>query len=575
VTRRSIAVVLAFLLVTSAGALAAGAVTAPSAGDLHASVERLTAPDMAGRRAGTPGGDRAAEQIATWLAGAGLRPGGDAGSFLQSFVIDSTPRAGGASVLEVAAARPRALELGVEWMPHGGSRAAEVAGRVAFVGYGVSAPERGWDDYAGLDVRDTVAVALEGGPERLAGTGTGRLEKLIDARHHGARALLIVGDSLPALASTSARVDLVSGAITRVGADVLLAGSGRTLKDLAAALVDRSAPASFVSPAQAHVRVELESEDHRTANVVGVLPGTDPALAGEAIVLGAHYDHLGEARGSVYPGADDNASGTAVVVGLARAFATAGGVPRTLVFALFGGEELGLLGSRHYVDRPAVPIERTTAMLNFDMVGRLGDGKLHIGGVDSAGGLRDLVRDAARAESLPAELGASPFTPSDHTQFYRAGAPVLFFHTGGHADYHRPTDTVDKIDASGIARVAAVASRIVQGLAAGTRPVYAKLAPPTHERRGPPSGSVFFGIAADGRVDADGLRLAAVVPGSAAARAGLRDGDVIVRFAEVTVNSFDDLRAALGRRSPGDTVNVVYLRDGSDHATAATLDARP
>jgi membrane-associated protease RseP (regulator of RpoE activity) len=209
------------------------------------------------------------------------------------------------------------------------------------------------------------------------------------------------------------------------------------------------------------------------------------------------------------------------------------------------------------------------------MVGRLGDRTLQVGGVDSAGGLRDTVRVAARAESVPVDLKPSPFAPSDHTRFYGAGAPVLFFYTGAHADYHEPSDTADKIDADGMARVAAVALRVVQTLApAAARPMYAKVAPPPAGRRGPPSGAVFFGIAAEGQ-DADGLRLSAVIPGSAAARAGLRDGDVIVRFADVTVNSFDDLRGALRTRKPGDTVNVVYLRDGSDYATAATLEARP
>src|SRR5205823_497308 len=184
------------------------------------------------------------------------------------------------------------------------------------------------------------------------------------------------------------------------------------------------------------------------------------------VVLGAHYDHLGRSGGVVHPGADDNASGTAVVLGLARAFARAGGAPRTLVFALFAGEEIGLLGSAHYAQHPTVPVDRTIAMLNFDMVGRLRDRKLYVGGVESGVGLRALVSAAANAEKLELDLGESPFAPSDHASFYTAGVPVLFFHTGGHDDYHRPGDTADKINAAGMAEVATVGARIAERLAA-------------------------------------------------------------------------------------------------------------
>jgi hypothetical protein len=574
--RRSRAALLSLVLfVITARAFAGAPLTPPSAAELKTTVERLTATDMAGRGSGTPGGERAARQIAEWLAAAGVRPAGDDGTFFQSFVIGSIARAGAGSVLEITAPATRALQAGTDWTPHGGSRTEEVAGPVVFVGYGVSAPERGYDDYAAVDARDAVAVALDGAPPHLPGVGAARLEKLIQARRHGARALLIVTPSLPAVSATAAHVDLVSGAVTPAAADALLAGSGRTVAGATAAIAALSTPASFVAPAHARVRAALVSDERRTVNVLGILPGTDPALAGEAIVLGAHHDHLGETGSTIYPGADDNASGTAVVIALARAFAVAGGAERTLVFALFGGEELGLLGSGHYVTAPAMAIDHTVAMLNFDMVGRLGDRKLQVGGVETASGLREAVREAAAAASVGVELKPSPFSASDHTRFYGAGTPVLFFHTGSHDDYHQPTDTADKIDGAGMARVAAVAIRVVQTLAPRTRPVYAKLSPPARERRGPPSGSVFFGISADGRTGFDGLRLAGVVPGSAAARAGLRDGDVLVRFADVAVNSFEDLRAALRSRRPGDTVNVVYLRNGSDHATSAILDARP
>ena len=311
--------------------------------------------------------------------------------------------------------------------------------------------------------------------------------------------------------------------------------------------------------------------------MIGVLPGHDPARASEAVVVGAHYDHLGRAGGAVYPGADDNASGTAVVLELARAFAAAGGAPRTLVFVLFSGEEIGLLGSRHYVRNPTVPIERTVAMINLDMVGRLGDRPLGVGGVATGGGLKTVVDDVGRQLSLALADREAPGGGSDHAPFYGAGVPVLFFHTGAHPDYHRPSDTADKIDADGLARVAAVATRVIEEVAGRPRPTYAALpAPPPRSPGAPtPRGVAFLGVSPARAELSDGVRLGAIVPGGAAARAGLREGDIIVRLGEVPVQSFEALRAALQVRRPGDPVRVVYLREGEDRTTQAVLGERP
>ena len=266
-----------------------------------------------------------------------------------------------------------------------------------------------------------------------------------------------------------------------------------------------------------------------------------------------------------------------MVVALARAFAAAGPPPRTLVFALFGAEEIGLVGSGWYVKAPAVPMARTAAMLNFDMVGRLRDGTLTIAGVESGVTLREVVNDALRATGLKASLRDSPQGPSDHSQFYGAGAPVLFFHTGAHADYHKPSDTADKIDGAGMARIAALGAAIAERLAGGTRPAYVALSQPARER--PEAASavgarVFLGVGGQPG-ESDGLRLSQVVGGSGADKAGLRQGDVLVRLGERSLNSFDDLLTALKDRKPGDEVRVLYLRDGLDHETMATLGTRP
>src|SRR3989442_1738525 len=421
------------LLLPSTAALGRAPVTPPTASELRAIVETLTAPDMDGRRAGTPGGERATERLVAWLGAAGLRPGGDSGTFLQSFTVAPGPRLGPASTLELGG---RVLKAGVEGAPPRGSR--------------------------------------RGGGSGPPGFG----------------------------------------------------GHGRT--------------------------------------------GAPPHKTGVPAPRGAHWDHLGASGGAVYHGADDNASGTAVVVGLARAFAAAGGTRRTLVFVLFGGEELGLIGSGHYVGHAARPLAQTVAMLNFDMVGRMRDDTLTIGGVDSGDRLRAATADAARAAGVNADLRGTPFSPSDHTRFYAAGTPVPSLHTGGHDDYHRPGDTADKLNVDGMARVAAIGACLLTPLDDGARPGYAKLTPPAR-RRGRPGSAAFLGVGGGGH-GGDGARLAHGVPGSAAERAGLRDGDVLVRVDGVSVDRFEALRTAIRARQPGDTVRLVYLRDGRDHETSATLE---
>ena len=216
-------------------------------------------------------------------------------------------RLGVGSSLARHGADPVRFETGRDWMPHGGSRRESVRGELVFAGYGVSAS--GHDDYAGLDVTGRVVLVLDGAPPHLPGRPPSRLEKLIAVRRRGAVALLIAGDRLPTLESTRAPVNLVSGALTPMTTDALLAPSGWTGAALARRVAESRAPASRATGVEVGIRVDLEAVDVETANVVGVVPGQDPARVSEAVVVGAHSDHLGRSGGALYPGADDNASG--------------------------------------------------------------------------------------------------------------------------------------------------------------------------------------------------------------------------------------------------------------------------
>jgi hypothetical protein len=370
-------------------------------------------------------------------------------------------------------------------------------------------------------------------------------------------------------------------------ADALLQGTG-TLRDLAQAIDRDGKPRSrALASARVRVRISLVRQRGATGNVVGVLPGTDPGLRDEAIVIGAHYDHLGlggegslspDRYGDVHAGADDNASGTAVVMALAKALAGAGGVPRTLVFVAFSGEEMGLLGSAHYVRHPAWPLDRTVAMLNLDMVGRLRDGNLYVAGVDSGSGLRQMVMDAARDLALSPRLRSDPLAPSDHTSFYTARRPVLYLFTGAHEDYHRPSDTWDKVNGTGLETIARFAGRVATLLASTpTPPVFARVAAPAPEGRRSSRGyGPIFGIVPDfgGEPNTVGVRVTGVRPASPAEKAGLQKGDVIVRFGGRDVKTIDDFTFVLRSQRPGDRVEVVVRRGDREERMEAVLEAR-
>lgn len=579
----------------------ASPLTVPSADWLTDQVRVLSAPGMEGRASGTPGAERAAHHIGRTFQEAGLQPGGDAGGFLQAFTVPTETRLGAVNRLTIVNPQPlRALAVGRDFIPLATSADGDARGDVAFVGYGITAPELNYDDYSGVDARGRVVIAVTQEPRRRDPASpfrrpdayhyAERRHKIINAREHGARAILLVGhpaadrDGLPALRGVGQPWGILAASITRSVADSLLATSGRRVADLVATIDRDLTPRSFaLGTVTVQLQVNLIREHGATANVVGILPGTDPSLRHEAIVVGAHYDHLGRGGegslapdqiGVVHPGADDNASGTAAVMGLARAFAASGGAQRTLVFIAFAGEEMGILGSTYYVKHPAVAFGKTVLMVNLDMVGRLRDGKLYVAGVDTGSGLRLVVADTAQGLGLSLELRGDPFSPSDHTAFYASGAPVLFVFTGAHSDYHRPTDTWDKLNPKGLETVTALVARIVAAVAAqGTAPVYAKLEAPATRGRG--GYGPFFGVIPDfSEAERPGVRITGVRPGSPAEKAGIRPGDVIVKFADVEVKTLDDLSFALRGRRPGDRVEIVILQDGHERQVHAVLEER-
>jgi hypothetical protein len=366
-------------------------------------------------------------------------------------------------------------------------------------------------------------------------------------------------------------------------------GTGTPGNDSAAAYIARRFAALGLRPIGPHFRQPFvahpltrrgaASSSLATQNVVAVLPGTDSLLRGQFIVVGAHFDHLGRSTdGALDParknvirrGADDNASGTAAVLELARLFA-ASPARRTLVFVAFSGEEVGLLGSEYFVEHSPLPLDSAMAMVNFDMVGRLREDKLIVYGVATATefpALLDSANVAVTRTRWPAPLRITAlgdgYGPSDHSSFYARNVPVLHFFTDLHDDYHRAGDVVRKINAPGEAHVVDVAERVIRALAERpTRLTFVRRAAPTPVANSRQGSDVYLGSIPDMSEGADhGLRLTGVHTGSPAEQAGLASGDVIVEFGGRVVKDLYDFSDALYAHRPGDTVSVVVLRNG-------------
>ncbi len=326
--------------------------------------------------------------------------------------------------------------------------------------------------------------------------------------------------------------------------------------------------------------ISVERQETEVKNVVGVLEGEGP-LADETIVIGAHFDHLGYGGpGSAAPGvkeihngADDNGSGTTVLIEIARTLAgRAEKLPRRIVFLAFTGEERGLIGSARYVRNPLVPLDKTVAMLNLDMVGRLQDDKLIVHGTGTASEFDALVDRFGKEYGFQITKKPGGFGPSDHSSFYAAKIPVLFFFTGSHKDYHRPTDDVDKLNLAGMRRIGDMVSEIAVALAqAGERPQYVEVKG-GNETLGGGGDRPYFGSIPDFSQDQPGYALTGVTKGGPAERGGIKAGDIIVELGPSKIGNLEDFDSALRKFKAGDKVPVVVKRGAERVKLEVTLD---
>jgi aminopeptidase N len=320
-----------------------------------------------------------------------------------------------------------------------------------------------------------------------------------------------------------------------------------------------------------------------------VLPGTNSALSGQALIVSAHYDHLGfgwpdaraGATGQLHPGADDNASGVVVMLELARLMADAR-PERTVIFAAFAGEEAGLRGSRYYVraaQAPGAPfaLPGHIADLNLDTVGRLGDGKVTIFGAGSAREWPFIFMGATAVTGIPTQAVTQEFDASDNAAFVEAGIPAVQLFASTANDYHRPSDTADKIDYAGMSKVAAILKEAVDYLAARAEPLNFSGAVAAAQPRPPTPGTArraATGIVPDMTDQGEGVRVGSVQPGSGAENAGIKAGDRLVALGGVKTSNLRALADALRDLQPGQTVDVEFARDAATLKSTLRLGAR-
>lgn len=535
-----------------------------------------------------------------------------------------------------------------DWMPLGFSANTSMreTWRVpaTFVGYGLKIDELRYNDYEGVDLTGRIAIAFSGTPDgdNLHGDFARYDDvkwKVTALEQRGAKGLVVVArdenlkeDRLSRLAVDNSFREAAFPVIVisrQLAAKWFAVDGLQRLSDLQTQVLSvwtasrKSAePIKNASQKLNKLRltlaINLVRHEVEAANVVGILDGSDPTLKNEVVVIGAHYDHLGRGgegslapkEGEIHHGADDNASGVAGVLELARSFSARSPRPRrTIVFIAFSGEEEGLLGSNYYVNHPIVPLANTVAMINMDMIGRMKDNKLIVGGVGTArewrsaieaqnlfqgmtvtaaGGVRTpaaagvSIVVAANGETIVTSDSAKQFVlalsedgygPSDHSSFYAKQIPVLFFWTGTHEDYHKPSDTADKINYADEARMLNFVAHLVHDINSNDkRPAYTVA---KSESTGRSTGfRVYLGTIPNYADSSDGLLLDGVRDDSPAAKAGIKAGDKIVKLAGRDVKNVYDYTYALGEMKAGQEYEVELLRGGERLTVKITPAAR-
>ena len=558
--------------------------TAITAAEIQEHINFLASDDLAGRYPGTPEDAAAAAYIRNQMSAAGVQLMGENG--YQNFDL----------ITDVALGRSNRLSIGADvylaeedFMPLPFTSNAALSAALVFVGYGFEIENDSirWDDYATADVSGKWAVVLRGAPAIEGWDGVfqgmvGERMKVLTARDKGAAGVIFVNgaefdsdDQLLRLTydKSSATAGIPVLQLKRSIIDNVMIPVADSVAVIERQIKEQKSPVVYKLPVSVSAMLEVQQKVATTHNVVGWLEGTNPALKDEFVVIGAHYDHLGmggPGSGSraidtvaVHNGADDNASGVAGLLELAQYFADRKNRPeRSLLFIAFGAEEMGLIGSKYFVENPLIDLSKIMAMINLDMIGRLKDHRtLSVGGTGTSSRSEAILDDLAKASTLKMQYSKEGYGPSDHASFYGKDIPVFFITTGAHDDYHTPRDRAELINAEGEAEVVAFTADLAVALANfHERLVFMEAGPKERQRHGY-NFKVTLGIMPDfaGSGD-DGLRVDAVRPDGPAHAGGLLKGDKIVAIEGKPVGNIYDYMGRLKSLEAGQIITVDVMR---------------
>jgi len=566
---------------------------------LTAHVKYLASDELEGRKMGTKGNRKAAEYIANYFADINVQPFGE--SYFQKFPVItevhlgennsvaieiSSPMKGSGSSSKNQTLEKMSWTIGDQFTPLGFSSNASVSGNLVFAGYGITmdTDDQKYDDYASVDATGKIALILRGSPEddnphsKFIPFETLRY-KATNAREHRASAIVFINaeeDFAEELISlqpdrSSSKSGIVAIHAKRNEIQKLLPVD-KNLTALVNTIKETKEPASFdLNMVKMNITVDLENIEKPTANVIGYVPGTDASLSDQYIVVGAHFDHLGwgpensryeGTEPTIHHGADDNASGTSAMMELAR-LTSENPLDRPTIFMGFTGEEFGLLGSAYYCKHPLVPNDKIIFMLNLDMVGRMEENKVNVHGTGTSSRWDSLVDSLSKMYSLEISTSSDGWGPSDQTSFYAEKIPVLFLFTGLHDDYHRPSDTSDKLDYAGLEKIVEFSESILHSVAENPeKPDFVETSSPGARRS--MAFRVYVGTIPDYSDNPKGLRLSGVREDGPAAKAGMQGGDIMIKFGDIDIKTIYDYTYALGKYKPGETIDVVVLRGEND-----------
>jgi aminopeptidase YwaD len=590
----------------------------------------LADPALEGRSADVKGNKIAADHIEKQFRDLGLEPAfadaSGAKSYQQPFKVrgEIEVRKELASftwrenIAQLEVSAPTVFAAGKDYNVLGCSGTGEVSGPLVFAGYSTDEGPDGYSSYAKEDdLKGAIALILRFEPMNAEGkskwTTVGRWSqraelsaKIRAAATRGAAGVILVS---PPGADDPRVEKLETARTTRFGGvsvpvvmmtipavNQILAKAdpeGRTLLRLRQAVDEKGGLVRFPPNTTVTLAANVETKQLDTTNVGAVLPGRG-ALASEFVVIGAHYDHVGLGYvggaqaanlGQIHPGADDNASGSAGLMLAAKRLAEqakseALGQPakpaRSILFLAFSGEEMGLLGSDHYIKNPSVTASSIYAMLNMDMIGRLVDGKLQVDGVGTAENFETFVKPAFDKYTFTYTLGQSGRGPSDHASFYGADIPVLHFFSGLHPDYHTPTDTIEKVNVEGAVKIASLVSDTASLMVTAPDKLKFKSTGPASRGGRMQRSNVRLGIApGDYSGSTPGVLVGEVFEGTSADLAGIKKGDRLMKWNGEEMPDVESMMSNLAKHKPGDKVDVIILRDGKEQTVTITLMGRP